>query len=174
MKYFESHEIPAAKLLPLIGEAVNYGVTGSTTYFIKSFNSSEDIPFLENSKGIFQAFTKGLLLRVFKNNSSVSIPIHFLKIKKFELLKGVETIDPIFLSPMWVLIKLGVRIEISRYFKWRIWEYGIEPTTLQIETQDYKIGLETNGYTFNSQEKFFHNFAEIKDLIIKSATQKST
>ncbi|PZX49812.1 hypothetical protein [Algoriphagus chordae] len=56
MKYFATYEIPKHKLLPLIGEEVKNGITGSTTYFIKDFVSVESIELLKDSKGIFQIF----------------------------------------------------------------------------------------------------------------------
>ncbi|SIN69938.1 hypothetical protein [Algoriphagus halophilus] len=143
------------------------GLIGSTTYFIKSFDSVERIELMENAKGILQTFTNGLLLRVFKNNQSISIPIPFSDISKLELRKGQEIVEPIWLYPMWILLKLGVRIEIARYFRMRVGEYSIDPTVLEIETRDFKLGLETNGYTFDSQENYFSKFTEIKDLKIK-------
>ncbi|WP_339754508.1 hypothetical protein [Algoriphagus aquimarinus] len=166
MKYFATYEIPKHKLLPLIGEEVKNGVTGSTTYFIKSFVSDESIELLKDSKGIFQIFSNGLLLRVFKNNRTISIPIPFNQIKRLELVKGNETIQPIFFFPMWILLKVGLRIDIARYFRLRYWEYKIEATILEIETHSATFKLETNGYTFNSQEEFFAKLTDIQELKI--------
>lgn len=169
MKYFNSNDVHEHKLRPLIGEAVKNGVTGSTTFFIKSFESNETIALIDDSKAIFQTFTKGLLLRVFKNNRSISLPIPFTDIERFELRKGEEIIKPVFLFPMWILLKLGVQAEIARYFRLRVWEYSIDPTILQIETIDFKLVLETNGYTFGSQKNYFSKLTEIKDLKIKES-----
>lgn len=166
MIYFESNNVPKSKTLPLIGEEVRSGVVGSTTYFIKSFESDETLEWLENSKGIFQIFKKGLLLRVFKSNKTISIPIPFTEINKLELCKGNETIRPIFLSPFWILLNLGVRTEIARYFRIKVREYLITPTRLRIEASTFRIELETNGYTFESQKDFYKLLTEIKDLRI--------
>ncbi len=166
MMYFHSNDVPKHKLLPLIGEEVRGGITGSTTYFIKSFHSIETIELMEDSKGIFQAFTKGLLLRVFKNNRSISLPIPFKEIDMLELIKGTEVCAPYYFSPMWILLKLGIRLEIARYFA-NGSEYSIEPTTLIIQTQAFKLKLESNGFAYNSQADYFSKFGEIKALEIK-------
>jgi hypothetical protein len=81
-------------------------------------------------------------------------------------MKGTEVCEPVYFSPMWILLKLGVRLEIARYFANR-WEYSIEPTTLIIQTQTFKLKLETNGFTFSSQADYFLKFSEIKALEIK-------
>lgn len=172
MTYFQSSDIPRRKLLPLIGEETKTGVRGSTTYFIKSFQSAEQIDLMEDSKGIFQLFSKGLLLRIFKNNRSISLPIPFDQIKRLELTKGEEVINPFFLSAMWVLLKLGVKIEIARYFKSFRREYGIKPSALEIETDSFKLRLETNGYTFNSQADFFSKLTEVNGLKIDDGAAK--
>lgn len=173
MTYFESNKVPKSKTLPLIGEEVQLGVIGSTSYFIKSFESTEAMEWLENSKGIFQIFKKGVLLRVFKSNKTISIPILFTEINKLELCKGKETIRPIFLSPFWILLTLGVRTDIARYFRIKFREYSIAPTRLRIETRTFQIGLETNGYTFESQKDFFESLTEIKNLKISQPAPNS-
>jgi hypothetical protein len=166
MTYFYSYEVPKYKLFPLIGEEVKKGIVGSTAYFMKSFDSTEAIDLMENSKGIFQVFTKGLLLRVCKNNNSISLPIPFKEITKLELNKGDENVEPFLLSPMWILLKFGIKIEIARYFRIRLGEYSIGQTTLKIETLSFKLELQTNGYTFNSQDNFFSKLTEIENLNI--------
>ncbi|PTB94074.1 hypothetical protein C9994_12415 [Marivirga lumbricoides] len=171
MHYFDSNESNLRhKLSPFIGEPLQSGIKGSTSYFIKQFEADTAINLLNDSKGIFQAYTKGLLLITFKSNRSLSIPIPYQQIKKLVLLKGQETIDPFFPSVMWMLLKLDVRIEIARYFRMHSSEYSIEPILLEIQTDSYLIHLETNGYTFQSQEAFFSQLTEIEKLrIIKSA-----
>lgn len=174
MMYFDPNNVPKHKLISLIGEEIKSGVTGSTTYFIKFFESTETIEWIEHSKGIFQIFQKGLLLRIFKSNRSISIPIPFTQLKKFELCKGQETVKPIFLSPFWILLSFGVRVEIARYFKIKAREYSITPTILKIETQTFQLGLETNGYLFENQKNLFLGISEIKDLQIIVQTPNTT
>lgn len=166
MIYFESSYVPKSKTLPLIGEEIHFGVIGSTSYFIKSFESTESLGWLENSKGIFQIFKRGLLLRIFKSNKALSIPIPFAEISTFELHKGKEIIRPIFLSPFWLLLNLGVQIKIARYFRIKVREYSIGPTRISIETKTLRIELEANGYTFESQKALFESLTEIKGLRI--------
>jgi len=155
MIYYQSNEVAKHKLYPILGEAVKTGVRGSANYFVKSFKANDEIPLITNSKGIFQNFTKGLLLRVYKNNRFISILIPFKSINQIELLKGVEKIQPIFLSPMWILLKLGISLEYARYFRIRISEYSVDPTRLILITDDFSLELETSGYNFESQKRFF-------------------
>lgn len=110
MQYFNSNESNLShKLSPIIGEPLQSGIKGSTSYFIKKLESGTAIVLPENSKGIFQAYSKGLLLITFVSNRSLSIPIPYQHIQNLILEKGEETIDPFFPSAMWFLLKLGVR-----------------------------------------------------------------
>ena len=155
MNYYLSNEVAKHKLYPILGEAVKTGIRGSANYFVKSFKAKEEIPLIEDSKGIFQVFTKGLLFRGYKNNRFISLPIPFNSINKFELLKGAEKVQPIFLSPMWILLKLGISLEYARYFRIRISEYSVGQTQLILKTAEFIIELETSGYSYESQERFF-------------------
>ena len=155
MIYYLSNEVAKHKLYPILGEAVKTGIRGSANYFLKSFKAKEEIPLLVDSKGIFQVFTKGLLFRGYKNNRFISLLIPFNSINKLELLKGAEKVQPIFLSPMWVLLNLGISLEYARYFRMRISEYSVDQTRLILMTDDFSLELETSGYNFESQERFF-------------------
>lgn len=88
MQYFISNDKNLKhKLSPIIGDALKSGIKGSTSYFIKLFEADESIEIMENAKGIFQAYTKGLLFITFKSNRSLSIPIPYNQIKKLVLKK---------------------------------------------------------------------------------------
>jgi hypothetical protein len=144
------------KVKELIGQPVTTGVVGSTTYFFHDISCPSlvnDSP--DGFKGIFQLYTNGLLLMLFKGTTRRAIPIPYNEVKDIVLIKGREVVDPIFLSPMWILLKLGVSIEVARYFRSRLSEYSIENTTLRVEANDHVLSLRSNGYLFNSQEKFF-------------------
>lgn len=167
MQYLDSNDKNLKhKISPIIGDLLKSGIKGSTSYYIKLFEPDESIDLIENAKGIFQAYTKGLLLIIFKSNRSISIPITYSQIEKLELKKGQETTEPFFLSAMWMLLKLGVRIEVARYFRMHSSEYCIEPTELELQTDSFLIHLEANGYTFQSQEYFFSQFSEIEKFEI--------
>lgn len=155
MIYFQSNEVAKHKLYPILGEAVKTGVSGSANYFVKSFKAKEEIPLIEDFKGIFQVFTKGLLFRGYKNNRFISLPIPFNRINKLELNKGAEKVQPIFLSPMWILLKLGISLEYARYFRASISEYSVGQTQLILKTAEFSMELETSGYSYESQERFF-------------------
>lgn len=151
----------------LIGSEITEGVKGSTVYFIQSFYPKDSLWILENSKGIFQLYSKGLLLRTFKNNKEILITIPFDDVSKLELVKGKEIIRPLFFSPMWILLKIGVPVEIARYFRVMASEYSIDPTSLHVTTVSFQLNFQTNGYTFKGQNSFFSKLSDIDNLIIK-------
>ncbi len=155
MKVFES-ENEIRQITSLIGKPIKKGVVGSTTYYLKHIQDrSHSGKLLEDSKGIFELYSDGLLLRTFKSDKRKLIALPYSVITGIRLTKGREDVSPLLFSPFWVLLKLGVKVEIARYFKVTISEYRIEETALEITTNTGSIGLVTNGYTFPSQAKFF-------------------
>jgi len=169
MKYFSGHEILEHKLDQIIGRPVNSGIRGTTPYFIKELRSEELPEFLtlEDSKGIFQLFENGLLMRVFKSSNNHSIAISFNSLQKLSLIKGKEMINPRMYSLFWLLLKLGVSIDKARYFGgWN--EYRIDETKLILEADNFYCRMICSGLSFNSQARFFEsldkNVIEIKRL----------
>ena len=83
---------------------------GSTGFYLKSFKAKN--PESENlkldSKCNFEKRTNGILLRANYSNKLTAIPIPKESIIGITITRGKETIDPFFLSPMWILLKLGV------------------------------------------------------------------
>ncbi len=155
--YFQEKAISKNKLESILGRPIKLGVRGSTTYFIRKYNpygEQMDNPF-EGHKCIFELYTKGLLLLTFKSDKRILVPIRFNEFDALKLTKGIETVDPYFLSPMWVLTKLGVSVDIARYFRVGSNEYHIDETVLKIKTAQFEMTITTNGYTFPGQEKFF-------------------
>ena len=152
-------EYPKSKFTPLIGEPLKLlEKKGSTVYFIKRHqfaNSSNELNDLTNFKGIIELYSKGLLLRVFKSNKNYLLPIPHSSIQKVTVTEGEEEIDPFFLSPMWILLKLGVHANVARYFQLRWDRYIKYETELIIATDGFIMELVSNGFTFPSQEKFF-------------------
>ena len=159
MEYFFGHEIPVRKLEPILGHPIKKGVRGTPTYFIKELTTDLDLSLdhLIDGKGLFQLFQRGLLFRIFKNSETYTLTLKFDEISNLTLIKGRETISPIFLSLFWILLRLGVHIDIARYFSGPRREYRIEETVLEIRTSDFCCNLTTSSYTFNAQERFFSN-----------------
>lgn len=157
MNLFHGHKIPTYKTDPILGSPIRKGVRGTPNYFIKELTGERQIEQkdLVGAKGLFQLYQKGLLLRIYKNTNTWSLAIPFSEISKLRLTKGVETIRPRFMRPMWILLNLGVHKDVARYFAQYWGEYKIEDALLQINTECFSCELTTSSYTFNAQENFF-------------------
>ncbi len=132
---------------------------GSAGFYLKSFKTKN--PESENlkldSKCNFEKRAGGILLRANYSNKLTAIPIPKESIIRITISKGKETIDPFFLSPMWILLKLGVSKLYARYFRFRPHEYSIDQMKLIINTAEYEMDFIANGYLFERQLSFFEN-----------------
>ncbi len=143
---------------------------GSTGFYLKSFksNKSQNESLKIDSKCNFEKRSKGILLRANYSNKLTVIPIPKESILKITLKRGKENIAPIFLFPMWFLLKLGIPIIYARYFRLRLHEYSIHQMKLHIKTTDYEMDFITNGYLFEQQVSFFESLnCKNKLMIIK-------
>ena len=147
---------------------------GSTGFYLKSFKAknpnSENLKL--NSKCNFEKRTGGLLLRANYSNKLTAIPIPEQNIIGITITRGKERIDPFFLSPMWILLKLGVSKLYARYFRLRLHEYSIEQMELNVTTDEYEMEFIANGYLFERQLSFFKNLNYKNKLksVIKAST----
>ncbi|NAS32257.1 hypothetical protein GTQ40_14830 [Flavobacteriaceae bacterium R38] len=132
---------------------------GSTGFYLKSIKTknSETESLKLNSKCNFERRTGGVLLRANYSNKLTAIPIPNENIIRVTLKRGKENINPFFLTPMWILLKLGVSKLYARYFRIRSQEYSIDQMKLYIETTDYEMYFIANGYLFEQQLSFFEN-----------------
>ena len=132
---------------------------GSSSFYLKSFkaknNSAEFLN--ENSKCNFEKYSKGILLRSNLSNKITSLPIKKSEIEYIKLIRGKESLEPLTLSPMWILLKLGVSKLIARYFRIVLGEYSIDQMKLKIETQNQIMEFTQNGYIFERQLSFFRS-----------------
>jgi len=132
---------------------------GSTGFYLKSFktkkNKTKSLKL--DSKCNFEKRTNGILLRANYSNKLSAIPIPNENILEITLKRGEETIDPFFMSPMWVLLKLGVSKLTARHFGFRLHEYSIDEMKLNIETSEYEMKFIANGYSFERQLSFFES-----------------
>lgn len=143
-----------------IKEQMNKGTIGSELYRLKKLKIKEKIPdFTDlNSRCNFQKYKKGLLLRINHNMSLFNIAISYDKIESVDLIKGDENISPFFFSPMRLLLSLGVHVRYARYFKIHLSEYSIEPMFLKITSGDDFIELDSSGWNYYGEIKYFKNF----------------
>ncbi len=149
------------KINKLIGKPISVDfkspeTIGGPIVFLKSFTNKQDNSDLVriNSKCNFEKRPDGLLLHTSFSNKRVVIPIPKTDILEIKIILGKEKIDPIFLSPMWILLKLGVSILYARYFGFRFHEYSIDPMELNVKTTEYEMNFIANGYLFERQLKF--------------------
>ncbi|WP_299104108.1 hypothetical protein [uncultured Tenacibaculum sp.] len=146
---------------------------GSTGFYLKSFKArNSDLENLKlDSKCNFEKRTNGILLRANYSNKLTLIPISRESINVITVTRGKEKINPFFLSPMWILLKLGVSKLYARYFAlWRFKEYSIDQMELNLKTTEYEMKLIANGYRFERQLSFFEslNYENKLKTIIKA------
>ena len=142
---------------------------GSSSFYLKSFkaknNSTEFIK--ENSKCSFEKYSGGILLRSNLSNKLSSLTIKESEIKYIKLTRGKESVEPLTLSPMWIMLKLGVSKLIARYFRIILGEYSIDKMKLKIETENQIMEFTQNGFIFERQMNFFRNLNYGEKLIIE-------
>jgi hypothetical protein len=150
----------------LLGDPSRKGVVGSTVYFVERVVSEDSnaAESLQDHKLIIQLYSRGLLLHAFRSQERKVIPIPYDSITILRLKKGKETVAPRPLSLFAILLRLGMRVEIARYFGAGPGQYQISDTVLQIVTNSAIIELRTSGYTFPSQKHFFTK-EEIKSKV---------
>ncbi|MUH37011.1 hypothetical protein D9O36_14260 [Zobellia amurskyensis] len=104
----------------------------------------------------------------FDNHDSI-IPVLKDEIESISLVRGKETIDTFYLSPMHILLKLGIPSRISRFFKVYPSEYKISETQITIKCVDYQLKLITNGNNFEALLRTFKKsgYSEELDLMRK-------
>ena len=132
-------------------------VIGSTGFYLKSFHAKHpDAEHLKlNSRCNFEKRPDGILLRANYSNALTAIPIPKETIIEITLKRGEETIDPMFPSPMWILLKLGVSVVYARYLRLWLAEYSIDQMEVHLKTTAYDMHFIANGYLFERQLKFF-------------------
>ncbi|MDC8004208.1 hypothetical protein POV27_09110 [Aureisphaera galaxeae] len=132
---------------------------GSAGMYLKSFESEnpEDESLKLNSKCNFEKRARGLLLRANYSNKLTAIPIAEEDIISITLKRGKENVSPFFLSPMWILLKVGVSKLYARYFRLRLHEYSIDQMKLHLKTINYEMEFIANGYLYERQLSFFNN-----------------
>ena len=142
-----------------IKDQITKGVVGSRKYRLRRLklleNDAEVIDL--NSRCNFEKFERGLLLRINSKQKIYTVAINYNSITDIELTGGEECINPIPLSPMWLLIKLGMHIRYARYFMIKILEYSVDPIMLKIQAGDQQIVLDSNGYNFHGESKYFEH-----------------
>ncbi|MBO6661016.1 MAG: hypothetical protein JJ862_11940 [Roseivirga sp.] len=140
---------------------------GSTSFFLKKLESpTENTKLKENSKCSFQKYELGILLKAYLSSSIENVPIRFDSIAKLIVIKGNETVNPSWYSPMSWLLKLGLPLRKARYFRLHLSEYHIDQMTLIIQSEEFLLEMIASGYMFESQLKFFQSIISRETLSI--------
>ena len=108
-----------------------------------------------NSKCNFEVHSAGLMLSGDFFNNYKHISILAQEVVSVTLVRGKESIDTFYMSPMHMLSKIGVPNHVSRYFSFHPTEYNIADTKILIEGKEQRLELTTSGYSF---EKLKRNF----------------
>lgn len=97
------------------------------------------------------------------------IPVLKNEIESITLIRGKEILDTFYLSPMYILSKLGIPNRLSRYLKVYPSEYNITETQITIKCEEYQLKLTANGNRFEKILQAFKKtgYANELDLIEK-------
>ncbi|QCW99316.1 hypothetical protein FGM00_04015 [Aggregatimonas sangjinii] len=108
-----------------------------------------------NSKCNFEVHSAGLMLSGNFCNNYKHISILSQEVESVTLVRGKETIDTFYMSPIHMLSKIGVPKRISRYFSFHPSEYKITETKILIEGKEQRLELITSGYSFEKLKRHF-------------------
>ena len=103
---------------------------------------------LSDSNCNLEILREGMMLTGNFSESLSAIPLMKNEIKSIKLIRGKETIDTFLLSPMHILLKLGVPTSISRYVRMYPSEYKITETRMIITCEHQQLILITGGNRF--------------------------
>lgn len=158
---YKGKDISSRAINKLLGNPIKFSIskpkiTGSPGFYLKEFrpvnNSSDQLKI--DSKCNFEKRPRGLLLRTNYSNilSLIALPLN--DITSITLTKGIEVVEPRKYYPFWLLLKLGVPLNIARYFA-NGYEYHIDQLELVIATHEYDFKFIASGYLFEHHLKFF-------------------
>jgi hypothetical protein len=152
------------KIDKLLGESISikeqlkFGAVGSELYRLRRIHINErKSDFTElNTRCNFHKYRMGLLLRINHNMHLFNIAMGYDQIDDIVIKKGREHIAPFFISPMNFLLHIGVHIRYARYFKIALSEYYIEPMIITIKSKGQFIELDTSGWNYYGESKYFN------------------
>ena len=176
---FTEQNIDERKINQLVGPAIQQEwikpkTIGGPGLFLKKFvNKSGKTEKLKlDSKCNFEKRTEGLLLHTNYSNKRILIPLPFNDILELKITRGKEEIRTFFPYPMWILLKLGVSILYARYFRFRPWEYSIEPLEFKLSSKYYDFEFIGNGFDFERKLNFLNSLG--LDDFLKTEIKAST
>lgn len=144
------------KIDEILGKAYPQNITkletiGSPRLYLES-SSVESLP--EGSICNLEKRPQGILIHSNLSNKITLLPIRSSDLKNLTLTRGYEIIKTKFPYPMWFLLKCGVPIIYARYFRFRPFEYSIEPLKLEITSVQGHFVFNGLGYNFERMQAF--------------------
>jgi hypothetical protein len=102
----------------------------------------------------FDIQTEGLMLSddFYKSYNQFSVLAN--EVASITLVRGKENIDTFYLSPMHLLMRLGLPSRYARHFRIDPSEYSIAQTKIVIKTKERQVELSTSGFRF---ERLLHS-----------------
>lgn len=110
-----------------------------------------------NTKCNLDIYEAGLLINGDFSETYTAISLLSNELESITLIRGKETINTFYLSPMHILTKLGVSSHISRHFRFHPTEYKISETRIIIKAREHHMELITSGYRFERLEQSLKN-----------------
>ncbi|SHJ84013.1 hypothetical protein [Pseudozobellia thermophila] len=104
---------------------------------------------LSQTKCNLEIFPEGLVIVGDFTEKEGVIPVLKSEINSITVVRGKEIIDTFYLSPMYILSKLGVPNRISRHLMVYPSEYRISETRIMLKCQNYQLTLVTSGNRFD-------------------------
>ncbi len=99
---------------------------------------------------------EGLIFRLWTSRAIKAYGIRYDWIQLIKLIKREDYVNPEFVSPMWILLKLNMPLKYARRFA-RMGEYECGPIDLKIECQDgIIVEYEMNGFSWDQVTSFFN------------------
>lgn len=149
------------KINSILGESIPVDIknpkpVGSPKLYLKLFknNRGSEGHIELNSVCNIERRPQGLLLHTNFSNKRTFMLIPKNEVLEIKIIRGKEKIDPFFLSPMWILLKLKVPIRYARYFGLRLPEYSIDQMKLSIRTTGFEMDFISSGYSFEGHLDF--------------------
>ena len=158
MRFFETSTISQNRLERIVGPKTSNAVKGSPGMFVQAYQAEKAPVDLQGAKANFEIREAGLLMYISKSHHRLVFPIPSDEMKDMELSGGEERIKLLWISPMRMLMKLGVSKRYARYFRLRDDEYSITPMILKLATHEMTLTLECSGYNNYSLTEFMEQF----------------
>ena len=109
---------------------------------------------LSDTKCNLEILPQGIMITGNFQDKETIIPVLKDEIESLTLIRGKEVIDTFYMSPMYIMSKLGVPNRVSRHLQVYPSEYKIAETRILIKCEEYHLTLITSG---NRHSKILRN-----------------